>query len=184
MNVYDFDNTIYDGDSSVDFYLFVLFRKPYLFIFLPFQIWSMVLFLTGIYSKERMKESFFIFLRYISVYEMVSKFWKIKNKKIKSWYLQQKMDSDLIISASPEFLLEQMVCGYLGVKLIASLIDINTCKFIGNNCYGNEKIVRIFKKYPDCVIEKFYSDSLSDTPLAHIAKKAFLIQKNVITEWK
>ena len=28
MNVYDFDGTIYDGDSSIDFYLFCIKRKP------------------------------------------------------------------------------------------------------------------------------------------------------------
>ena len=28
MNVYDFDKTIYDGDSSVDFYKFSLKRHP------------------------------------------------------------------------------------------------------------------------------------------------------------
>lgn len=28
MNVYDFDKTIYAGDSTIDFYLFCLKRQP------------------------------------------------------------------------------------------------------------------------------------------------------------
>ena len=35
MNVYDFDNTIYDGESIVDFYFFLLFRNPSLIYILP-----------------------------------------------------------------------------------------------------------------------------------------------------
>ena len=184
MNIYDFDHTVYDGDSSVDFYLFVLCRKPCLIVFLPFQIWGMALFLFGIYSKERMKEIFFIFIRYVSLDKMTTHFWERSRRKIKSWYLQQKQDSDIIISASPDFLLEPVVCGYLGVALIASRIDTTTGKYIGKNCFGEEKIKRLYELYPDCIIENFYSDSCTDTPLARLAKSAFLVRKDIIAKWE
>ena len=32
FNVYDFDKTIYDGDSSLDFYLFCVKRKKVIFL--------------------------------------------------------------------------------------------------------------------------------------------------------
>ena len=35
VNLYDFDNTIYDGDSSVDFYLFCLKKKISIIKYLP-----------------------------------------------------------------------------------------------------------------------------------------------------
>jgi len=35
MNVYDFDGTIYNGDSTVDFFLFALKRKPSLLLNVP-----------------------------------------------------------------------------------------------------------------------------------------------------
>jgi len=183
MNVYDFDHTIYDGDSSVDFYLFVLCRRPYIIVFLPLQICGMALFLFGIFSKERMKEAFFVFIRYIPLQETVSRFWDRNRKKIKSWYLQQKQDSDVIVSASPEFLLEPLVCRFLGVALIASRIDANTGKYIGKNCFGGEKVTRFLAAYPTAVVDDFYSDSYSDEPLARIANNAFLVRKNKITEW-
>lgn len=31
MNVYDFDKTIYNGDSTIDFYLYSLRKKPQLY---------------------------------------------------------------------------------------------------------------------------------------------------------
>ena len=32
-------------------------------------------------------------------------------------------------------------------------------------------------------IDKFYSDSYSDTPMAEIANKAFMVKKDEITPW-
>ena len=184
MNVYDFDRTVYDGDSSVDFYRFILFRKPYLAALLPYQVWGIIMYLFGVYSKERMKEIFFCFIRYCaSLDDVVAGFWKRSIRKIKPWYLRQKQNSDIIISASPQFLLEPLVVGNLGVRLIASQIDKNTGKFIGKNCYGEEKAVRFFGSNTECVIENFYSDSLSDAPLAAKAQKSFIVKKEKIANW-
>jgi putative flippase GtrA/phosphoserine phosphatase len=183
MNVYDFDRTIYNGDSSVDFYIFVLCKKPYLIVLLPFQALGMAQYLFGIYSKENMKENFFIFTRFIPVQEMVLRFWDKNRKKIKSWYMRQKQDADVIISASPEFLLEPLVCGYLGVTLIASRIDENTGKYIGKNCFGEEKVIRLHEAYPDSVIDNFYSDSLSDSPLAKKAMQSFIVKGQKTIFW-
>jgi phosphatidylglycerophosphatase C len=183
MNVYDFDRTIYNGDSSVDFYIFVLCKKPYLIVLLPFQVWGIVLYLFGIYSKENMKEKFFIFIRFIPVQKMVLRFWDKNRKKIKSWYMRQKQDTDVIISASPEFLLEPLICSYLDITLIASRIDESTGKFIGKNCFGEEKVVRLKTIYPSAVVDNFYSDCHIDMPLARISKNTFWVHGNTITEW-
>jgi phosphoserine phosphatase len=184
MNVYDFDNTIYNGDSSVDFYVFALRKKPYLIILLPFQVFGMMLYLFNIYSKECMKETFFVFLRFLPVQKMVACFWKQNIRKIKAWYLNLKQDTDVVISASPEFLLAPLVRGQLNITLIASKIDAKTGKFFGKNCYGKEKAMRLNAMYPNTVISNFYSDSYTDAPLAEMAKNAFLVHGNTITEWE
>ena len=183
MNVYDFDHTIYNGDSSFDFFVYVLYKKPYLIFLLPLQVLGAVLYLFGIYSKENMKELFFVFIRFISVNKTVLCFWNRNRKKIKSWYMHQKQNSDVIISASPEFLLEPLVCDYLGVNLIASQFDQDLVKYIGNNCFGEEKVRRLYETYPDSNIENFYSDSLSDTPLAKKAMKSFIVKGKKILPW-
>ncbi|MEG2719568.1 MAG: haloacid dehalogenase-like hydrolase, partial [Clostridia bacterium] len=103
--------------------------------------------------------------------------------KIAPWYLNQLQSDDLIISASPEFLLSYP-CKTLGIAApIASQISISDGSFIGNNCKGAEKVMRFHQNYGDTPIDCFYSDSLSDTPLAALANQAFLVTKSGMRPW-
>ena len=96
---------------------------------------------------------------------------------------RQNVD-DVIISASPTFLLEP-ICKRLHINyLIASEVDKYTGKYDGTNCYGVEKVKRFNKIFPNSSIDNFYSDSLSDTPLAKLSKHAFLVSNNKIINWK
>ena len=75
MNVYDFDGTIYNGDSTVDFYLFALKRKPSLIRYLPKQLWGFVLYGLKRINKTQLKEYFFSFLPAIDAETLVEAFW-------------------------------------------------------------------------------------------------------------
>ena len=48
INSYDFDKTIYDCDSSVDFYLYCLKRNKKVLLSLPIQIYGLILYILGI----------------------------------------------------------------------------------------------------------------------------------------
>ena len=183
MNVYDFDGTIYDGDSSVDFWLFCIRRNPSVFLrCFPRLLNGAVLYALRRITKERWKERFFSFLNYIPADEMlVSRFWEQRSGRIKPWYLDRKQADDVIISASPAFLLEP-VCRRLGVLLIASEVNPSTGRFSGLNCSGNEKVRRFREKYPDGVIEEFYTDSKKDLPLAATARQSYIVRRNSIRE--
>ena len=37
--------------------------------------------------------------------------------------------------------------------------------------------------FPNGIIDNFYSDSYSDTPLAKLANKAYIVKKNELKEW-
>ena len=185
MNVYDFDNTIYDGDSTFDFYVFSLKRHKKILFTVPSLIKSALrfyVFKKG--SKTEFKEVMYRFLQYVNYPEDLDDFWNVHKKKIKSWYLNRQKEDDVIISASPVFLLKP-ICDKLKIKyLLASIVDKNTGKYTGKNCHGNEK-VKVFKKFfENSRIDEFYSDSKSDTPLAKISKKAFLIYGSNIKPWK
>ena len=184
MNVYDFDGTIYDGDSSIDFYLFCIKKKPVIFWKSIFnQLSGAVLFKLGIISRKRFKEKYFCFLKRISIDDaLLNEFWNQKYSRVKAWYLKQKKSDDLVISASPEFLLRP-VCEKLGVSLIASEVDILTGHFEGENCRGEEKVRRFQEQFPDGVIERFYTDSKADLPLMRIAKEAFFVQKQTVIRY-
>ncbi|MBQ7964701.1 MAG: haloacid dehalogenase-like hydrolase [Ruminococcus sp.] len=183
MNVYDFDRTIYNGDSTVDFYLFCMWRHKRILLLLPSLLFAYIkYYLFNIGTKTEFKESMYKFLKFCNAETDVADFWKEHISKIKHWYLEQRKDDDVIISASPEFLLNP--CGKeIGFTVIASKVCSKSGKYDGENCYYNEKVNRFFQLYPDSVIDEFYSDHYSDEPLANISKKAFIVDKDTIIPW-
>ena len=184
MNVYDFDGTIYAGDSTIDFYLFCLKKKKSLISCIPGQLFAAFKYAIGKYDKVQFKEKFFVFFSKIDNIEQVVKmFWDKNENKIEEWYYKQKNEEDVVISASPEFLLEE-ICKRIGIHtLIASKVDNKTGKYSGKNCRGEEKPKRFFEVFPNATIEEFYSDSESDKPMAKFANKSFLVKKGNITLW-
>ncbi|MFR1831302.1 HAD-IB family phosphatase [Clostridium butyricum] len=184
MNVYDFDKTIYDGDSTLDFYFFSLKKNPMLIRFLPIQIIGFIKYMFGMYSKLQFKEKFYSFLKGIKdVDSMIELFWNENQDKIKDWYLKSKEESDVIISASPEFLLNT-ICRRIGIKhLIASEVNKDTGICEGENCYGEEKVLRFKKYFEKGEIKKFYSDSLSDAPISLMASERYIVSGNNILPW-
>ena len=71
----------------------------------------------------------------------------------------------------------------LGVGLIATPMDKHTGKILGENCHDTEKVRRFQEQYPGEHTECFYSDSLSDTPMAELADRAFLVTKGKLSPW-
>ncbi len=183
MNVYDFDKTIYYSDSTKDFYLYCLRRHPKMIKYWPSLIRAFIKFRTGSYSKTQFKEILYRFLRCIDADKEVALFWNKKKSGIKKWYLNQKRKDDLIISASPVFLLKP-ICDILEVdNLIASNVNPKTGEYSGENCHGEEKVLQMYKIYGRVVPDNFYSDSYIDTPLAAIAKKSFIVKGEELSDW-
>lgn len=183
MNVYDFDETIYSGDSTRDFYFYSIKKDKKLLRFLPKQGLAFLKYMFGIYTKTQFKEKFYMFLSGIEDIEKeVNLFWENNISKIKKWYLEQKREDDVIISASPEFLLSP-VAEKLGFTLMASRVCSKSGKTEGENCWGEEKVIRFREKLGEAKIDKFYSDSLSDTPLALLADEAFIVKENELIKW-
>lgn len=184
MNIYDFDKTIYNGDSTKDFYFHCLRRYPKILLTAPYTAWAFFLYIMGIWTKTRFKEKMYRFLKYVpEIDNELKEFWDINENKIKTWYKKNQKEDDIIVSASPEFLLEP-ICKRTGIKyLIASKVDKHTGEYNGENCWGEEKVVRLNEKFPDVKCECFYSDSLSDSPLTKIADKAMIVQGDELIEW-
>lgn len=185
MNVYDFDKTIYKSDSTIDFYFFCLRKHPKIIRRLFCQGWGIVLRFFGKIDTTEMKSRFFSFLPLLpDVENLVEEFWDKNQKKIANWYLEKRKKDDLVISASPEFLLKP-ICKRLEIATpIATRVDIKTGRIEGKNCKGEEKLRRFLEAYPDVQIEEFYSDSKSDLPLACASKVAFLVKKNQMVSWE
>lgn len=181
MNVYDFDKTIYDGDASLDFWKYSVKKQPILALYLPYQVFSAFLFKAKIITRKEFKQRFFRFLRSVHSLDLPI-FWDQHQHKIKKWYQDQKRKDDLIISASPEFILREMT-DRLQVELLGTQMNEKTGKITGENCRGEEKVRRFKKQYQGATINEFYSDSKSDEPLKKLAKKSFLVAKDQLTPW-
>jgi len=67
---------------------------------------------------------------------------------------------------------------------MATKVAKKTGMFDGENCHGKEKVDRFYAQYPDGVIDEFYSDMYCDTPLAELAKKAFIVKGESLSPWK
>lgn len=184
MNVYDFDQTVYFPDSSYHFFLWCLKRHPGAVIpVIPRSLLLALRYKRGKVSAKILKQQLFSFLhRLEDVEREVEEFWKCHRQNMQDWYMKQKQDDDLIISASPEFLLAP-IARELGVRLIATKMDPHTGTIMGENCHDREKVLRFYAEYPGMAIDEFYSDSLSDTPLAELAERSFLVKREILRPW-
>ena len=183
---YDFDKTIYNGDSTAHFIFYCLKRQPSLLRFVPVWGWNALLWkVLRLRSKTEFKEKlygYFAAVRDMDGY--LNDFWDSHFQNIKGWYLDQKRDDDVIISASPEFLLQPAI-DRLGIRnFMASRVDKHTGKYEGENCWGEEKVRRFHEQMPDAEIESFYSDSRSDTPMARLAtSQNWLVKGDRLIPW-
>lgn len=189
MNVYDFDNTIYDGESCFDLFKFYVRRRPSLLRYAPQVIFAFARYKMGKVTIEQALgkygekvEAFFKSIPDLRADSEV--FWDKHMYNIKPFYSEIKRDDDLIITASPEITMKT-ICDRLGIKnLIGSVIDEESGK-ITRLCMSTNKTKAFFEAYPDGKIESFYTDSpKNDGPLIDVAQKAFIVKGDKITRIK
>lgn len=184
MNVYDFDKTIYIHDSSVDFIKHCVFKYPACFVEMPRLGLVAAAYGLKLIPRDTFKQKCFKVLRHVPDLEKeVDIFWDKHQSGIKKFYLNQKRDDDLIISASPDFIIDN-ICNRLGIESMSSSLDPKTGLLNRPNCFGEEKVKRFREAYTDDMVEEFYSDSYTDTPMARLAKKAYIVKGEKLLPWK
>lgn len=186
LEVYDFDGTIYDGDSTIDFIKYLTKRKKSIVLHYPKMCIYFIKYKLKLIKKETMKECFFeIFNKFDNIDNELELFWKTHEKNIKDFYKNKKTHkNDIIASASPYFLLEPIAKKYKIKKLFASPVDKKTGKYNGMNCHNVEKVRLINKEFPNSTIETMYSDDINaDKPLLDLAQKSYVVKKNNIYEY-
>lgn len=189
--VYDFDKTIYGGETSTDFMLFFLKRNPkYLF-----KIYNVLpsLFYYFI-NLKRSKEYFFNILNGIELNFLIKEieaFWEKNEYRIFDWVYNEidinknECEELILISATPSIFLDKISKKLKFDKLIATQLkemDIFESVIIGENCKGEEKVIRLREYIKDFEIEKFYSDSMSDKPLFDLANKKYFVINGKLKE--
>lgn len=185
MNVYDFDGTLYNGDSSLDFVKFCLRKRGWFCLRWALGVaLALLLYLIGVWRKERFKSAVFAVVSGLDdTKQTVGEFWKAHWTKLQLTLVDYAADAEnVIISASPEFLLSP-VGKELGATLIGSNVDPQTGKWLGINCYGAEKVRFFCEVYGDAKVDRFYSDSLSDAPMAELARESYFVKNGEVQPW-
>ena len=185
MNVYDFDETILKGDTERYFFAWIFKKFPNLLKFHSEYLFYLTVQNMGLITIDDSRPHMYKFLCEIeNVDEIVEKFWDEHERYVKKWYLATQREDDVIVSASPEFLLLP-ICRRLGVKhLIASHMDKKTGKLLGKFNYAEQKVIRFKEVFGDAKIDCFFSDSESDRFIARLADKAIKVIGDELLEWK
>lgn len=185
MNAYDFDGTIFPSNCTIGFAIWCMNRHPELyFTYAPRAVMSVVLYKLGKKPSYLMLRELYSYLTDIDDFEyQIERYWDKNERRISSWYLAQKKPDDLIISASPSCIIEP-IARRLGVEYVATDYDRELGVLLNNLMYAREKSRYIIEHgFP--VIEHFYSDSLSDMPLALCSDQAHLVtnRAQTVTDW-
>lgn len=184
MNVYDFDDTIYDGDTNRDLLKYSFKKHPLLVT--KSLIKTIIPFIKYKMKKipfERVKEVMLSFLFEIDTKEFIKEFVKLHMKNIKPWYKERQTKNDIILSASYHLWISEFA-KELGIKTcIATNTDKNG-KIIGKNCKKQEKVNRLKEVISLDKVECAYGDSACDVYVLNIAKKGYVVEGNELVPYK
>lgn len=188
MNVYDFDNTIYRGESGVDLFMYYMKKDLKLLRMLPKAIGCITRYKSTKMSLNDVIENYSgvveEYARGIEDIEGdVSRFWDKNSCKIKPFYLRQRREDDVILSACIDVVLEE-ICRRLNIKnYIGTQTDLENYKLV-SFCYKENKVKAFRERYPDAVVENFYTDSLNDQPMIDLAQNAYLVKGDKLIKIK
>jgi len=173
-DLYDFDGTVFDGESGTEFFLFCLKRHPKLIKYLLRQT---IAALKYFFEKEKkldvFKTEFYSFLSAIDAQKESELFWEKNAHRMNPWFRPKESDVPVVIcSASPLFQIKP-ICDRLGVSLvIATDLDEKTGKMRDINCKGEGKLEYIKKYAPDYTFRDVYTDSIEhDAPILSLATR-------------
>lgn len=189
MTVFDFDNTIYDGESGLDLFLYYFKKEPKtLAKYTPKFGEAFLKYKLGKLTIDSVLSEYSYILKeccdhFENIEDEINKFWDEHEGKVKSFYAKIQKDDDVVLSACPEIMLGE-ICRRIGIKhYIGSKIDIKTGT-IQEICYRDNKIKMFRDVYGDIEIDEFYTDSINDKPFMDIAKDAYYITGDRIEKVK
>ncbi len=169
IDIYDFDKTIIPFDSGSLFALYCAVHYPWVLICLPVISVAGLLMLLKIINFTAFKKTCFMFVPLIPLEKAVKKFWDKHETEVYKWFLEKEKRNYVVISASPEFLLNEISERLSFNHLISTRHNKNGI-IIGENCRDEEKVLRFKKEFPDAKVIDVFSDSFHhDKPIFSLA---------------
>ena len=188
LALFDFDGTLTNRDSFIDFIKFYKGKFSFIIGFvllLPVLVLFKLRVLKNSEAKEIVLTYFFKNTPLQAFQEKCNDFGTnvipgiIKPSALKAIHDHlQKGDRVIIITASAENWLSHW-CSNMGVELISTQLEVKdgllTGKILGANCYGMEKILRLkrYLRVEDYKEIYAYGDSKGDLPMLELAGHKF-----------
>ena len=168
MKAFDFDNTLYRGESSLDFSLYMIRTHKKILLYLPVIMANAISYKLCLVDKDKLGAEISKYMKLIirdkhEIRHLVKTFWQTHAGRLDANMLRRVGPNDLIITAGPDFLLD-------GLDRI-EILHFN---------FKDNKVSRFRELYGDAKIDAFYTDSYNDRALMEISEKVFLVKKGKI----
>lgn len=188
MKAFDFDNTLYFGESSIDFALFMIKKNKKIILWIPRILSGLIKYKLCIIGKDKIESEINAFLQFVvkdkdDIKKNVCEFWEKYAKNLNMSLVNTIQSDDVIITASPSFLIEGIGSRLGTSNLICSDFNLDTKKIEFLN-FGENKVKRFGEIYGDSQIDSFYTDSYNDKAMMDFANKSFLVRKKKIKQIK
>ena len=183
VKVFDFDNTIYRGESGLHFAFYMIKHNKKIIRYIPKILVAAVKYELCWLSKEKLESIInSIFAGVLdgteSPEELAAPFWEKRTDRLHQNILSLIEPEDVIISASPVFLLD-CIREYLKTDhIIGTEMDVAAKKITWFN-FGDNKVKRYTEQYGDRKIDAFYTDSYNDRAMMEIAEEVYIVKKGV-----
>lgn len=181
MKVFDFDNTLYHGESSVDLALYMIRNNRRIILYLPKIFYNLIKYKLCIADKKKMVAAINDFLNNAlrskkEIYNAVNGFWDKNRHKLDRRLLDRIGSEDVIITAGPDFLINGIRDLINTDHIICSSIGPDKMKVRYLN-FGENKVRGFKAVYGEKRIDSFYTDSYNDKALMDISDRVFIVKK-------
>ena len=183
IDVYDFDGTVFRGDTVFAFWFYCLRGRPALVRHLPRQLAALAMMACGRWDFARGKGAFLRFLRDVDLDGAVERFWADPKtlRRVAPWFAGRDPALPAVIAtASPEVLIAPFAKKH-GARLIGTRIDPKTGELTSPNCRGAEKVNRLREALPDFRIRAMCTDDpRADAPLLELAQQKYVVRRGEV----
>lgn len=185
MNVFDFDGTILYGDSE-DYFMAYALKHLKISLKDRFEM-KFYQFLRKIklVSPQTQRNHTYPYIMHVSnVEKFVKEFWDEHEKFIFPYFYKVHQDDDVVISATPHFILDEIMRRLKIKTLIASDVDLKTGKMIGKMCFGDEKEVYYNKFFNKRPFDNYYFDKDHDMCLLKYSTNGYRVYNGELKKVK
>ena len=181
MNVFDFDNTIYRGESSVDLAIYMIRNNKRIILYLPKIFYNLIKYKLCIVNKKHTIDAINDFMQNVlsgkeELLGAVYGFWAKNRCKLDTNMLNRIKRSDVIITAGPDFLLNGIRDVLNTDNILCSSVDTEKMKVRYLN-FGSSKAKFYKKKYGNGRIDCFFTDSYNDKALMQLSEHVYIVKK-------